>query len=262
MLSGDLLIYVGTFLMPTLIHALFIIVIKLTSVKKEHKAWKNFLISISVPIICYILFQVVFPLWQMVDYGFTQHVLTISMVIGVLLFLFFLIRGIYILSIKKGAKWKKYQLFWKIPISIIFPLLGLLVNRGFLIGGFTGNDSGIFGDFNSIWFFIIAIINGILICLPNTKNKTLRLLLYTGRSITLAYTFYFFIVFLPFLPLSVIAIIAIGVGFLMLAPLVLFVIHIQELASDYVFLKQYFSKQLLITIALIGFLIIPLGITL
>ena len=262
MLSGDLLIYVGTFLMPTLIHALFIIVIKLTSTKKEHKAWQNFLISITIPIACYIFFQLILPLWRMVDSGFSEHTFIILMIIGVILFLFFLIRGIYILSIKKGTQWKKHQLFWKIPIAILFPLLGLLVNRGFLIGGFTGNNSGVFGDFNSVWFYIIALINGILVCLPNIENKTLRLSLYTGRSITLAYTFYFFIVFLPFLPLSVIAIIAIGVGFLMLTPLVLFIIHIQELVSDYAFLKQYFSKQVLVTIAVIGFLIIPLGLTL
>lgn len=261
MFSGDLLIYVGTFLMPTLIHALFIIVIKLTSAKKEHKAWQNFLISIAIPILCYIFFQLILPLWRMVDSGFGEHTFIVLMIIGVILFLFFLIRGIYILSIKKGTQWKKHQLLWKIPISILFPLLGLSVNSGFLIRGFTGEGSGIFGDFSSLWFYIIALINGILICLPNTENKTLRLSLYAGRSITLTYTLYFFIVFLPFLPLSVIAIIAIGVGFLMLTPLVLFVIHIQELVSDFWFLKHYFSKRLLITIALIGFLIIPLGVT-
>ncbi|BAO76611.1 membrane protein, putative [Winogradskyella sp. PG-2] len=262
MLSGDLLMYIGTFLMPTLIHSLFIIVIKLTSKDKNYKAWQNFLISLSVPLTWYLLFQVITPFWRLVGTKYGEHALIIFWVVGVIIFLFFLIRTVYILSIKKGKQWKKYQLFWKVPIAILFPLLGLLVNSGFLINGFTGQDTGVFGDFSSHWFFIIAIINGILICLPNTENKKLRLLLYAGRSITLAYTFYFFIVFLPFLPLSVIAIIAIGVGFLMLAPLVLFVIHIQELISDYAFLKSFFSKQLLLTIALIGFLIIPIGITL
>jgi hypothetical protein len=261
MLSGDLLIYVGTFLMPTLIHALFIIVLKLTSGNKNYKAWQNFLLSLTFPLACYLLFQVITPFWTRVNFKFGQHVFIIFMIAGVILFLFFLIRGIYILSIKKGTQWKKYHLLWKIPIAILFPLLGLLVNQGFLIGGFTGNESGIFGDFSSPWFYIIALVNGLLICLPNTASKTLRLSLYAGRSITLSYTLYFFIVFLPFLPFSVIAVIAIGVGFLMLAPLVLFVIHTQELVSDFAFLKSYFSKQLLITILLIGFLIIPIGIT-
>ncbi|WP_178989282.1 MSEP-CTERM sorting domain-containing protein [Winogradskyella schleiferi] len=262
MLSGDLLLYVGTFLMPTLAHSLFIIVIKLTSTNKNHKAWHSFLLSLAVPLVWFIFFQLILPFWRNVSYGFNEHALIISMVIGVIVFLFFLIRGIYILSIKKGVQWKKYQLVWKIPIAILFPLLGLLVNRGFLLDGFSTGSTGIFGDFNSAWFYIIAVVNGLFICLPNTENKIYRLTLYFGRSITLAYTLYFFIVFLPFLPLSVIAIIAVGVGFLMLTPLVLFVIHLQELVSDYSFLKQHFSKQLLITASVIGFLIIPMGLTL
>tara|TARA_B110001450_G_scaffold254990_1_gene281484 strand:- start:602 stop:2554 length:1953 start_codon:yes stop_codon:yes gene_type:complete len=79
--------------------------------------------------------------------------------------------------------------------------------------------------------------------------------------VTFAYTFYFFLVFLPFLPLSVIAIIAIGTGFLMLAPLLLFVIHINELSKDFTFLKTLFPKKLIIGISLIGFLVIPAFIT-
>ncbi|ULC59019.1 MSEP-CTERM sorting domain-containing protein [Flaviramulus sp. BrNp1-15] len=262
MLSGDLLLYVGTFLMPTLAHALFIIVIRLTSTKKDYKAWHNLLLSLAVPLVWYFFFQVILPFWRIVDSGFGEHTFIILMIIGVIIFLFFLIRSIYILSIKKGGKWKKYQLVWKIPIAILFPLLGLLVNTGFLIDGFANENSGVFGDFNSYWFYIIALVNGILICLPNTKNKTYRLALFIGRSITLTFTLYFFIVFLPFLPLSVIAVIAIGVGFLMLTPLVLFIIHIQELVSDYSFLKQHFSKLLLITISLIGFFIIPISLSL
>lgn len=261
MLSSDLLLYVGTFLMPTLAHALFIIVIKLTSTKKDHKAWHNILLSISIPLVWYIFFQIIIPLRRQIDSNFGEHIFIILLIVGVILFLFFLIRAVYILSIKKEGQWKKYQLFWKIPITILLPILGLFVNAGFLINHYSGENPGVFGDFNSCWFYAIASINGILICLPNTKNKTYRLFLYIGRSITLAFTLYFFIVFLPFLPLSVIAIIAIGVGFLMLTPLVLFVIHIQELVSDYSFLKTYFSKPLLISISLVAFLVIPLSLT-
>lgn len=262
MLSGDLTLYVGTFLMPTLAYALFVLVITFTSAKeKEYKAWKNFLIAIGVPIVWYLFLQVIIPLWKPVHSDYYTHVLLIFLIIGTLLFLFFLVRGVFILATKKSGVLKKYQYFWKIPISIILPLVGLLVNNGHLFGRFGNGNSGVFGDFNSAWFYILAIVNGVLICLPNFESKNYRLFLIIARSITLAFTLYFFIVFLPFLPLSVIAIIALGTGFLILTPLVLFVIHIHQLSKDFNFLKGYFSKKVIWGVSIMGFLVIPFFIT-
>ncbi|MEP1489719.1 MAG: MSEP-CTERM sorting domain-containing protein [Algibacter sp.] len=253
MLSRNTDIYLGTFLMPTLAFALFIIVIKLTSMEKNQKAWKSFLLSLSVPLIAYIFAQLILPLWKPVSYKFEKHVFIILGVIAIVLFLFFLIRSIYILSINKGEKWKHLYLASKFAIGIICPLIGL---------GLSHNINGPFGDFSSPWFFGIALANGILMCLPPFEDTRHRLLLYIGRCITFSFSFYFFIVFLPFLPLSVVAIIAIGIGILMLSPLALFIIHIQELSRDYSFLKNHFSKKTLITIAIIGFIIIPSALTL
>lgn len=248
MLSRDTVLYPGTFLMPTLAHALFIIVIKLTSKLKNHKAWKSFLLALSVPLFTYIFAQIIMPLWRPVDYRFREHTLIITCVIGVIIFLFFLIRGIYVLSLKRGKDRKGLYIITKLIIGIILPIIGLIVNR---------RMGDVLGDFNSIWFYIIASISGILISLSPPKNTRHRLLLFTARCITFSFTFYFFIVFLPYLPLSVIAIIAIGSGFLMLTPLVLFVIYLQELSRDFKFLKSYYKKPILIIITVIGVLIMP-----
>jgi hypothetical protein len=260
MVSGNIFLYVGTFLMPTLAYSLFILVSHFTSENKEYKAWVNFLIAIGIPVTGYLFSQIILPLWQRVESEFSIHILVVIIISATLVFLFFLIRGVYILATKKADVWLKYQLAWKIPIAIFLPLLGLLVNNGLLFNNF-GSDSGIFGDFNNTWFYILAVTNGILVCLPNLENSVYRLLLFIGRSITFAYTFYFFLVFLPFLPLSVIAIIAIGTGFLMLTPLLLFVIHINELSKDFAYLKTQLSKKLINGISLLCFLVIPTFIT-
>lgn len=261
MVSGNIFLYVGTFLMPTLAYSLFVLVSHFTPENKEHKAWVNFLIAIGIPIAGYLFSQIILPLWQPFDRDFSVHAMVILVITATLVFLFFLIRGVFILATKKAEVWQKYQLAWKIPIAIVLPLIGLAVNNGHLFNNFGTSDSGIFGDFNNAWFYILAAVNGILVCLPNLENKLYRLIVYIGRSITFAYTLYFFLVFLPFLPLSVIAIIAIGTGFLMLTPLLLFVIHINELSKDFTFLKTLFSKKLIIAISLLGFLIIPAFIT-
>ena len=261
MVSGNIFLYVGTFLMPTLAYSLFILVSHFTPENKEHKAWVNFLIAIGVPIAGYLFSQIILPLWQRVEGEFYIHTFVVLVIAATIIFLFFLIRGVFILATKKALAWQKYQLAWKIPIAIILPLIGLAVNNGHLFNNFGPSDSGVFGDFNNAWFYVLAIVNGVLVCLPNLENKLYRLLIFIGRSVTFTYTLYFFLVFLPFLPLSVIAIIAVGTGFLMLTPLLLFVIHINELSKDFTYLKTQLSKKLIIGISLLGFLLIPTFIT-
>jgi hypothetical protein len=261
MFSGNNLLYVGTFLMPTLAYALFVLVAHFTPETTEHKAWKNFLIAIIFPVSWYIFSQVLLPLWKPVNYRFGIHLIIIFVIIGTLSFLFFLTRGLLIVATKKAHHWQKYQLVWKIPISIVFPLIGLEVNNGHLFDYFGANGSGIFGDFDGHWFYLLALMNGVLICLPNLDNKIYRTLLFTGRSISFSYTVFFFLVFLPFLPFSVIAVVAIGTGLLMLTPLLLFVLHLNELSKDFAYLKHHFSKNAIRAISSIGFLIIPILIT-
>ncbi len=261
MVPGNMVLYVGTFLMPTLAYSLFILVTHFTSDAKKSKAWKSFLIAVFIPITWYLFSQILLPLWKPVESNFKIHALLIFIIVGTLIFLFFLVRSILILATKKAQLWQNYQLAWKIPISIILPLIGLSINNGKLFNDFSINESGVFGDFNSYWFYILAFLNGLFICLPNLESKPYRLFVFIGRSITFAYTFYFFIVFLPFLPLSVIAITAIGTGFLMLTPLLLLVLHISELSKDFSYLKSKFSTGLIWTVSVAGFLVTPLFLT-
>ncbi|MEO6818226.1 MAG: MSEP-CTERM sorting domain-containing protein, partial [Ginsengibacter sp.] len=195
MISGNIFFYVGTFLMPTLAYSIFILIAQLTPPNKEQTAWKNFLIAIAIPVLGYLFSQIAFPLWRHVNSNYVLHGSLILIIVATLVFLFFLVRGIYIVATKKAVLWQKYQLAWKIPIAIVLPLLGLAVNNGYLLGG-LGNDRTIFGDFNQFWFYALAVVNGILLCLPNTDNKLYRLILFIARSITFAFTFYFFMVFL------------------------------------------------------------------
>lgn len=248
MISQDAILYPGTFIMPTLAHALFIVVVKITSKSKNNRAWLNFLFALAVPLLTFMFTQIVLPLWRPVNYKFEQHVLIIGCVIGVILFLFFLIRGFYIISLKRQKGYREVNVVLKVIFGIFLPILGLSINTNF---------DHIFGNFSSHWFYALAIINGLVLALSATKNKHKALLLYISRCITFSFTFYFFIVFLPFLPLSVIAIIALGSGFLMLTPLVLFVIHVQELSNNFKFLKQFYKKQVLVFCLVLGFLVIP-----
>lgn len=260
MVSENIFLYVGTFLMPTIAYAVLVLVSHFTSEDKEHKAWKNFLIAIGIPVTGYFFSQIILPLWQRVESKFFMHIFAVLLIGATLVFLFFLVRSVYILATKKASVWQKYQLVWKIPIAVILPLLGLAVNNGYLFN-VASHGSGIFGDFNNPWFYILAVVNGILVCLPNLNNRMYRLLLFIGRSVTFTYTFYFFLVFLPFLPVSIVAVVAIGIGFLMLTPLLLFVIHTTELSKDVAYLKIFISQKNIIAISIVCFFVLPACVT-
>ncbi len=261
LVTENIILYVGTFLMPTLAYSLFVFVAHFTSDPEDHQAFPNFLGAFLIPVFWFVFLQLIVPLWKPVGSNFSSHLLVVSICIGTLAFVFFLVRGIYIIATKKTAIWQENQLAWKIPITIVLPLFGLIANTGYFFNGYITHNEGIFGDFGSYWFYVLAVLNGVFICLPNPTNQQHRLLLFIGRIITFAYTFYFFLVFLPFLPLSIIAIALIGLGFLMLAPLLLFVIHITTLSSDFGYLKTYYSTKKLWLWSIISFLVIPCFIT-
>ncbi len=261
MTSGDIHMYAGTFLMPTLAYALSVLIVRFTPEAGQHKAWVNFLLAIGVPVMGYVFVQLILPLWRRSDSLFLTHVLLVLLITATLLFLFFLVRAVYILASKRTIAWQQHQLFWKLPIALLLPLTGLGVNNGNILRAFYFNESGIFGDFNHPWFYVLAVLNGTLICLPNRQHPVYRFFLFIARSITFTYTTYFFLVFLPFLPLSIVAILVLGLGFLLLVPLLLFIIHVKELLNDFSYLLAFFPKKLLTGLLITGLLVIPVCIT-
>lgn len=262
MISGNLFLHMGTFIMPTLIHSILIFTLIFTKDIDKASALKNFLALIAIPIIAYLSSQIGLPILHQIDTNFSIHFIIIAFILTTFLFLFFLIRLFYILILKKGYAWKKYQLAWKIPVCILFPILGLLINNG--VSSFSQlfvNTNGIFGNFSSPWFYLFAIVNGVLLCLPKFKNHQSKLLLFVLKTILFTYIVYFFLVFLPYLPFALLAIIALGTGFLMLTPIMIFVIQSIQLYNDFNDLTSQFSKKTLLIIAVVAFSVLPTTIT-
>ncbi len=256
MLSNELPLYLGTFLMPTLIHGLLAIMLHFTDENKPHKAWKNFLISIGIPIVLYIFVLGILPMWGGFLDGFSSHISILFSLTTVIIFLFFVMRGVYILTIQKASKSDFKSQFWSLIIGVIMPLLGLLISN--MEGSSLKNT---FGDFTSLWFYSLAFANGILLLFPENEKPFFRLMLYLGRCAGFAYVMYFFLIFLPFLPFSVLLIIVFGLGFLMLTPLLLFILQGNVLYKDYTFLTQFYTKKKIIISSLSAFCLIPIFVT-
>lgn len=248
--SGNLHIYVGTFLMPSLIHSLFTLVVLLDG-NRNVAGWKAVLCAIITVLLFFVFSIIIVPLWNGIESVFS-HIFLLTIMLFTAIFLFFLIRGIYRIMTYRSF-YANNELLLKILISTVLPLFSLLLNDYVF--------PHLFGDFSNIWFYLIAGINGLLICMPSPQKPIYRLLLFAGKCITLIYTTYFFLVFIPFLPFSLFAIILFGLGFLMLTPLLLFVIHINEIGSDFSYLKKYYKPVYLHLTFICGLLVLPASIT-
>jgi hypothetical protein len=261
--GDDLLLYLFTFTMPAMGYSLLTAVHYATPEPEERKVWPNFAGMLGIPVAVYLVAMVVIPMMGRTNGNFFEFTMVLAFVASTVAFLFFLVRGIYLLALGRDRLLKEYRLAWLIPLAIIFPIVGLIINNGHWQPGELRNaPDAIFGDFSHPAFYVMALVNGILLCLPAYENKLYRLFLFLGRSVLLAYIAYFFIVFLPYLPLSIGAVLLVGLGFLMLTPLMLLPVQFTFIRDDFRYLKGHFDGKFLGTIGLLAFLMIPLFISL
>jgi hypothetical protein len=269
MVPTDIVLYVWTFVMPTLAHALLVLVVRFTPTDRPHSAIANLGLAVAVPVGAWMALGLLTGLWGLMSNWFEHgtgggYVLLVGAIaVGPLLFLFFLVRAVYIMTLGQDREWGDYSIIWKVVLTIALPVLGLAVNSGLFFGHFSSDtEAGIFGNFNSLWFYGLAVLNGVLLCLPaDHLGPRGRLALLGARSALFGYTAYFFLVFLPFLPLSLVAVIAIGSGFLMLAPLMLLVVHVSTLHDDLGALVPYFTPLVRRAVLVGGLAVLPLGLT-
>ena len=120
-----------------------------------------------------------------------------------------------------GAR-KAGPIVFSIILSIALPLIGLSLNVS------MGN---LFGNFSSPWFFVVPIVNGVLLLVPPPSDKRLRLLRFILLSAALPYFVYFFVVFVPFIPIGFIGLLYV-VGILLFAPTGALTMQIIELIRE------------------------------
>lgn len=104
-------------------------------------------------------------------------------------------------------------------IGLVFPLCGLLLNRAIPFPT----------DLQAWEIYALVVANTGILLLASWKNRSWprgRLYLLCA---TLPFSLYFFLVFLPYTPLSILGVIVMGTGFLVLSPVLLFVMHLHLL---------------------------------
>ena len=266
---GNLLLFYGTFTIPALFYALFLGERILSSIFKTKRIWINFIFVLGIPTFWYFFFTTLDHYYNIFYYRIFYHATIFAVIIFTLAFYFFLLRGLISLYKKKYKTIIKLDFLWTILFTLIFPVLGLLLNECFFPFSFLKNSKFhienfhfIFGEFNNILFFILAILNGILLSLPSLNIKIYRLCIFVARSILFIFTLYFFTVFIPFMPFFIFSLIFFGLGIFLITPLILLIIHFKKLKDDIKYLSDFINRKKLIFISTLLMLIIPSIITL
>lgn len=144
-------------------------------------------------------------------------------------------------------------------IALCLPLCGLTLNQNFFSSDI--DSPGMFGDFSSPVFYIIAALNGLLLLISPVGNKNLRILMFYLKSVGYTYILYFFIVFLPVTHFAILGIFFYGLGILALTPLMVTVLQGFHLLQEWTFLSKSWGKKQLAAVFCIGIITLPVCVS-
>jgi len=240
---GEVIYYQFIFVMPAVFYAALLLSSFKTRLDTRIDTGVSLLLLVTIPVIWYVLFNLAFVNRSN---DFSATIVMIFIVVSTLALLLLLLRillAIYMWAVKLGRIGTIVLTYF---VGLIAPLGGLMLNS---LIPFPA-------DFQAPAVYILTVINGIILVIPQVGNKAADRALWLARCLTFPFTLYFFLVFLPFLPLSLFAMIAAGTGFLILAPTALFIIHCRCIGDGYVKLWDG-AKAVPIVLAVGAALIIP-----
>ncbi len=146
-------------------------------------------------------------------------------------------------------------------ISLLLPLGGLALNQGNLDLWSNKASGGMFGDFSSPAFYVMAVLNGLFMLLPPVEDNKIRLLLFYLKAVCYTYILYFFIVFLPLLPLGAIGLIFFGLGIFIFAPTAAAIWQGVHIIKEWMVLAKTWGTPRIIAVFAAGIITLPLCLT-
>jgi hypothetical protein len=114
----------------------------------------------------------------------------------------------------------------------------------------------LFGDFSAPAFFIIPVVNGVLLLLPSFTDKRLALLRFFLVSAALVYFLYFFVVFVPYMPIGLLGLLYV-VGVLLFAPAGALAMQVIELIREWRQLRPLWGGGRVLAAFVVALLLIP-----
>lgn len=174
-------------------------------------------VAIAVPVFLFVLVNVLHSL-RLFDQISVTILVTGFVVAGLALFIG-LVRTLLVGLNKSRTFGTGTERLTIVLLALVLPLSGLLLNRGIPFPV----------DFQAWEVYALVVANTAALLFASFQHTRRPLLSFGLLCASFPFSLYFFIVFLPYTPLSILAIIAFGLGFLILSPTLLFVLHLHLL---------------------------------
>lgn len=206
-----------SFAMLPLAHGVLRLAVLRPAVRPHHSAAIGIGSVIAAPVLIYLLFLLLDRL------NSPSSVAAVFMITAVTLLsvvLFAALTRALLAGLHLFRSWSAHaELFAIVFVAFCLPLGGLLLNR----------DIDFPVDFQAWEVYALVAVNTVALLFASLQHRRRPLLSFGLLCATFPFSLYFFIVFLPYTPLALLAIIACGLGFLILSPTLLFVLHLHLL---------------------------------
>lgn len=240
----EALYYQYIFMMP----AIFYTGLRLSCIKLPISKVKDISITVAtlvmVPLCSYFFMNILFMIEKM--WNIPSLILTIAFI------------GATVITMVAFIRILVYVYLWLNNYKAGHLVLLLIVGLAAPLGGLTLNKMIPFPcDFQSISVYVLAVINGLVLLINFREGTKREAIAWFLRCLLYPFSLYFFLVFLPFLPLSLLAIIAMGSGFLILAPVALFIVHTRKLFDEGKRVANLLGLKGTLLLFVIGFAVMP-----
>ena len=216
-------------------------------------------LTVGGPFGVYVFVQLAEAIWRMVvkdgsSYGIAStvsgHIAAVGVVLGSLVLFMGFLRLMHLIGSRLTdlRNRRAHHIALTLIFGLALPWGGLALNLHIPFPA----------DFANPWPWVLSAVTT-LAMIVETKPSRGGLVLWFLKLAMAPFVLYFFLLFVPFLPLAVLAILAMGAGFLILAPTILFRYYTASVFDSWKVLRGAYSKARLLTIAALGFLVIPFG---
>ncbi|MFT3867659.1 MAG: MSEP-CTERM sorting domain-containing protein [Nibricoccus sp.] len=199
-------------------------------------------LAVGAPVLAYLGVQLVFR----AGHFQAAMVATIFVLLGLAMFVG-LIR-VLAAVLKSVRKTGTAGELWAITVfALAMPIGGLLLNR----------EIPFPVDFQAWEVYALTLANTAILFLAAWKKAKKPMLSFSLLCFSFPFSLYFFVVFLPYTPLSIVGVIVFGLGFLVLTPTVLFVLHLSQLTQVLRGPLANHRRGALTAVGLVSFFVLP-----